>query len=93
MTDKKATKEINSWAMACSLLIGTRQAIAKANAEHAAIVAETQGNTFLSGASTIADTAAVLRDIERSLDWELSRIARSSNLPMPTKCPEKVQQS
>ncbi len=88
MTDKKTdnpTPPMDSWAMACSLLVGMRQAIAKAVTEHAEILAANEGRTFIAEASTIADTIAVLRDVESTLDYELARTARTSNLPMPER--------
>ena len=90
MTDKKtenATTPMDAWQMACSLLVGVRQAIAKGTTEHAAIIAANPDRTFIAEAHVVADTVAILREVESTLDWELSRTARSSNLSMP----ERVQ--
>jgi len=86
MTDKKTTNPtppMDSWAMACSLLVGVRQAITKAAEEHAAILAANPDRTFIVEAATVADTLATLRGVASTLDYELARTARSSNLPMP----------
>lgn len=86
MTDKtKTAADMDSWQMACSLLIGLRQTIAKAKEEHAAILEANHGRTFITGASVITDTVAVLRDVERTLDYDLANIARSSGKPFPKK--------
>ncbi|WP_341234927.1 hypothetical protein [uncultured Sulfitobacter sp.] len=77
--------DMDSWAMACSLLVGVRQAIAKGKAEHAAITEANPNRTFFAEAAVVADTVAILQDVERALDWELSRTARSSNLAMPER--------
>ncbi|WP_295511852.1 hypothetical protein [uncultured Sulfitobacter sp.] len=82
-TETTTPTEMNSWAMACSLLVGVRQALAKGQAEHAAIIAANPNRTFIAEARVVADTVNVLRDVENTLDWELSRTARSSNLAMP----------
>ncbi len=88
MTDQNADNSnipMDSWAMAFSLLVGMRQAIAKGVAEHAAVLAANKDRTFIAEASTIADTIAVLRGVENTLDYELTRTARTSNLPMPER--------
>lgn len=88
MTDKKADSPampMNSWEMACSLLVGARQAIAKATEEHDAIRKANPHRTFIAEASTVAATIETLQDVASTLDWELSRTARSSGLSMPTR--------
>lgn len=85
MTDKntETTPEMTSWSMCTSILVGTRQAIAKAAQEHEALLAANAGNPRPAGASTIADTLATLRELHNSMSYEFHRIARSANLPMP----------
>lgn len=86
MTDKKTndtTTPMDSWAMACSLLVGVRQAIAKASAEHSAIIAANPDRPFIAEAAIVADTIGTLREVERTLDFGLAQTARSSNLAMP----------
>ena len=88
MTDKNTENPetpMNSWEMACSLLVGARQAIAKAAAEHDAIRRANPHRTFIAEASTVAATIETLQSVASTLDWELSRTARSSGLSMPTK--------
>ncbi|WP_300017271.1 hypothetical protein [uncultured Roseobacter sp.] len=75
--------DMNYWEMACSILVGLRQAVSKAQAEHGAIRAANPGKMFVSEASIAADTCDVLREAERVLDRELSKVARSSSLPFP----------
>jgi len=77
--------QMNSWEMACSLLVGVRQAITVATAEHDAIRAANPGKLFIAEASTVASTIEILREVAQTLDWELSRTARSANLPMPER--------
>lgn len=86
MTDKNSndtTAPMDSWAMSCSLLVGVRQALTKAAAEHAAIIEANPDRTFIAEAAVVADTIGTLREVERTLDYELARISRSSNLAMP----------
>ncbi len=61
----------------------TCQDIAKGKTEHAAINADIPNRTFFAEAAVVADTIAILREVESTLDWELTRTARSSNLAMP----------
>ncbi len=53
--------------------------------EHTAILAANPTRTFIPEARVDADTVGILRDVESTLDWELSRTARSSNLAMPER--------
>lgn len=88
MTDKNTDNQVtpmNSWEMACSLLVGARQAIAKATEEHDAIRAANPHRTFIAEASTVASTIETLQGVASTLDWELSRNARSSGLSMPER--------
>ena len=75
--------DMNYWDMACSILVGLRQAASKAQTEHDAIRAANPHQMFVSEASIAADTCDVLREAERVMDRELSKVARSSNLPFP----------
>jgi hypothetical protein len=84
-TETTTPTEMDSWAMACSLLVGVRQALAKGKSEHAKIIAANPNRTFIAEARVVADTVGILRDVESTLDWELSRTARSSNLAMPER--------
>lgn len=84
-TETLTPTEMDSWAMACSLLVGVRQALAKGQAEHAAIIAANPNRTFIAEAHVVADTVGTLREVESTLNWELSRTARSSNLAMPER--------
>ena len=84
-TETPTPTEMDSWAMPCSLLVGVPQALAKGKAEHAAIIAANPNRTFIAEARVVADTVGILRDVESTLDWELSRTARSSNLAMPER--------
>lgn len=88
MTDRNTGSPetpMNSRETACSLLINTRQAIAKATPEHDAIRKANPHCTFIAEASTVAATIEILQDIASTLDWELSRTARSSGLAMPIR--------
>ncbi|NKX40406.1 hypothetical protein HGG71_02865 [Rhodobacteraceae bacterium R_SAG2] len=90
MTDKKTDSPampMNSWEMACSLLVGARRAIAKATEEHDAIRAANPHRTFIAEAATVADTIETLRNVASTLDWELARTARSANLSVPKRAP------
>lgn len=83
-TDKTST-EMDSWAMACSVLVGMWKAMDKARDEHARLLAEHYGKPFAPGASTISATLGSLMEAERSLQTDLRRIARTSGFPVPEK--------
>ena len=83
--DTDAAAPMDSWAMACSLLVGVRQAIAKGKAEHAAITAANPNRTFIAEAHVPRRVTEALIEIESELDRELAHVARSSNLAMPER--------
>ena len=76
---------MDSWKMACSLLVGIRQAITQGRAEHDAIRAANPDRTFMARAHIPVRVTETLIEVENELDRELAHVARSSNLAMPGK--------
>ena len=78
-----AANDMDSWAMAVSLLTGVRKAKAKAEEErHEAFVA-TGGNPFGAGVSKARMTRDAMDEAEALLVNSLGQVARANNLPMP----------
>lgn len=88
MTNKSNAKETpEGWQMACDLLVGTRQAITKCRAEYDAGVAANPDKLFVAGVASIRHTLETLIDVEKSLDFELSRTGRSNGWAVPRPTP------
>ena len=78
-----AATDMDSWAMAVSLLTGVRKAKAKAEEErHEAFIA-TGGNPFGAGVSKARLVRDAMDEAEALLVNSLGQVARANNLPMP----------
>ncbi|WP_425091093.1 hypothetical protein [Tropicimonas sp. S265A] len=82
-TVEEADPELSTWDMAVACLTALRQTHAQALSERSEILAESGQNPYAAGVGVKTDIALAVQEAEQELEWTLSRVAKSNNLPLP----------
>jgi hypothetical protein len=80
MTD---SPEMDTWPMACAVLVALDQTEAKARLDYSALRDATPDNPFAKGMTGALALAQTLQDNRRRLEADMRQFARSSGLTMP----------